>query len=266
MTNVSVRVCAICALVCVLHQDANASATLISDEFQVSYVVSVRDSAAALTDSATQGIINTQDQFVGSVVSGVFSTDANSAISSGLASLTSSFPSGGRIGPGFQFDSFQATGRSIGEASGQLSGDSASGFAETFASVDFSISAPHSYSVTGLLTENSQFSGASISVTSEAIVELIGLDRGNAPIDGASGDVPVDLDGVLDPGSYRLIVVATSEADVLDEGSADSSTSFQNIVLDLTEVPEPATGMFMLAGALMFLRRGQRGRGVVSMS
>jgi hypothetical protein len=265
MFNVSVRVCAICALFCALPENADASATLLADDRAVSFDVSVSDAGGSLhpTDATSAQF---GDAFVGAAVSGVISTSASSATASGLSSQTSAFLSDGRVGNGIQFNSFQATGRAIGEAIGQVSGDSAAGFAETFAGFNFSIDTPHQYSITGSLTQDAQSSGASASASSQALVELQSVGRGDAAIDGASGTGPVDLDGTLDPGTYRLIFRGTSEADLLGDGNATSNTSFQNMIFDLTEVPEPATGMMLLTGAMLVMRRGQRRRSEFSRS
>ncbi|HNO80137.1 MAG TPA: PEP-CTERM sorting domain-containing protein [Phycisphaerae bacterium] len=252
--------CAFAAIVLAgaLPQRADASAQLIVDGRSVAYQVSVSDAGGSLNPTGSMTPANPQDMFVGAAISNTVTTSAESASASGLASQTSGFETNGRGGTAFTFDSFVATGRSIGEARGQVSGDSASGSAETLASLDFSIDAPHDFSITGTLSEDGQSVGGSASASSEAVVELLRFSSGNPIVAGVSGSGPVALGGLLEPGTYRLVFRATSDANVTGDGSATSNTSFQNMSFDLTEVPEPATGMILLAGAVLVLRRNQR--------
>lgn len=249
---------AMVAIVSALPQRADASAQLILDGRNVAYQVSVSDAGGSLNPAGSMTPANPHDMFVGAAISNVVTTAAESASASGLASQTSGFVSNGRGGTAFTFDSFLATGRSIGEASGQVSGDSASGFAETLASIDFSIDAPHDFSITGTLSEDPQSNGGFSSASSEAVVELLRFSSGNPIVAGASGSGPVALGGLLEPGAYRLVFRATSDAEVTGDGNANSNTSFQDMTFDLTKVPEPTTGMILLAGAAFVLRRGQR--------
>ncbi len=261
MSKVKVRVCAAFLLVGIVQQNAHASAQLIVDLRRTSYNVSVSDSGGSLNPAESDTAKNPREAFVGSTISGMVSTNVANARVSGLASQASNYSFAGRSGPPLLFDAFYATGRAIAEASGQMDEADASGYGETHVSIFFFIDTPHAYSITGTLTEEHESDGASSIANSEAFASI---GDSNHVIKEATGPGPVDLSGVLEPGDYHLEFKATSDVDIIGEGSANSTTSFQNMAFDLTEVPEPATGAMMLAGMLMLLRRGQRGRGVVS--
>ncbi|GJM24834.1 MAG: hypothetical protein DHS20C16_12490 [Phycisphaerae bacterium] len=257
MSKVRVRVCTALLLVGIVQQYANASAQLIVDLRRTSFDVSVSDSGGSLNPTASDMATNPQETFVGSAISGTVSTEVVDAQASGLASQTSNYSSAGRSGSPLLFDVFHATGRAIAEASGQTNEADASGYAETHVRIFFSLGTPHAYSITGMLTEEHRSDGAFAFATSEAFASI---GDSNHVMEEATGPGPVDLSGVLEPGDYKLEFKATSDVDVLEVGSANSSTSFQDMVFDLTEVPEPATGVMLLIGALVALRRGQRRR------
>ena len=120
--------------------------------------------------------------------------------------------------------------------------------AESVFSVDFELTEPHDYNFTGMLNRSGAGAFAEINL------EVTG---GNSIFTTSAGGSFNDQ-GILPTGNYTLYARAYSYG-YADTGSAfDYDASFENVLLDLTPVPEPTSGLLMLAAATACLLRRQR--------
>ncbi len=175
----------------------------------------------------------------------VTSSPSGDAESSALATHNSSFDSA----PMFTMVTASGTANAFGRVDGFALNADADSSADSIFDIQFSIDSPQDWSITAMTDDEGSGSTGRVRLRPVGGSDIFILQGTGTLSDSASG--------ILQPGDYQLIGEARSAGFASTIGSSfynrDSEFSFEFSI-----VPEPVSGMLLLAAAPLLLRRRNR--------
>ncbi len=143
------------------------------------------------------------------------------------------------------FSSITATGNANVDGNTEFDAISSQAFAESNFEFDFEILVAHDFTLTGAL--NTRSSGTTV----RAKLFTVG---GGTEYYSLTAEGTIDGMGTLPAGEYTLQLLARSNRAVADGTIYNSDASYDNVVLTLVAIPEPATLALLGLGGLVMVR------------
>ena len=257
------RLVAICAIGVILPTFAFADATIIEDTRKVE----VDLSASTPGDEAVWGVMiprSMPGSYFDPDIDWSVANGANTVFASATVNQTSYFDNNvptRSVDLPVTFSSFTASGYAFASYDSPFGVDyaAAQSYSESFCSIEFNISEPHAFTLTG------NFDGSDL-LYANGQISLMNIDTSSTEFSQTTLG-SINGTGILEPGNYQFSVNAAAFCSFGEElpfrseampnpGEYDSVWgSYENIQFNLTPVPEPGTFAMVAVLGIGILRR-----------